>query len=608
MQDIPIHYIDAETEYAFDIVQDAEGMWVPARLGIGAFAKVLRGRQLSHRRENRPVAIKILRNDAKRSDENLFEDEIRLLRALSSTDGVHVVKGIDVIDLSPLILCGATGRFYAPSCPTCGHASLRRDASELDAHPTLGCGACDYRLNARFSEFADDLFRPPAKPFATQGPHAHRGTIINFVDRKAIIMEVLSQELSQFLATRRQNLAQIWQRYARHPTKSAANPTAKPTPVPMLAGLTEALADGNRRDRALLHRAILLEKVRLMAQLGEAMAWLHGEKRIVHKDIAPDNVMVGMIGGMDSRWRGEPAPTLRDFVNEMVTQPIAEVQLIDFGLSDRDVLSRNWYDEQPAKGNNKLYYISPEASRREEFLNKGLDFDLDRERFEIPSTLADIEPSDIIADDAYPDRHHDLYIQAIEPGANGIRHARYQGTPPPQNREQRLKIVRRLGEAHDIYSLGAVFYFILTHDHRQVGNLKSLVETIQETIGKRKGQQETLTRAFVNRYPTFRARREAIPEPFVQDDLLMLILRMMVRGASNSFVHSRIERGPHPAQAVLREVTRIHHDLLQSLLTGSRVKRSRALALGGLGLGLAGLLTAWCCTTQDPPDDSRFPL
>lgn len=579
MEDNPLRYIDAETEYAFDIEQNADGMWEPVRLGIGAFAKVLRGRQVSHRRENRPVAIKILRNDAKRSDEQLFQDEIKLLRALNSTEGVHVVKGIDVVDLDPLILCGATGRFYTPHCPQCGAGPLRRDSTDLDVHPTLACSACEYRLRARFAEYAEELFRSPAKPFVAEGRHAHKGTIINFVDRHAIIMEVLDDELSQFLNKRRTQLEGIWNSYTRTPGEQPAAPTESLAPA----------EEKHPRDRALLQKAILLEKVGLMTQLAEAVAWLHGEKRIVHKDLAPDNIMVRMVGGIESRWRGDPPPDLRAFVDEMVTYPTAEVQLIDFGLADRDVLSRNWYDEQPAKGNNKLYYISPEAARREEPLNKGLRFDAESQRFEIPPTLQDIESTDVIADDAFPDRRHDLHIQAIELGSGGAKYARYTGTPPPSSHESRLKIVRKLGEPHDIYSLGAVFYFILTHDHRQVGNLKALVETIQETIGKQVSEQEALSLAFVNRYPTYQARRDVMPEPFKQDDLLMLILRMMVRGASNSFVHSRIERGPRPAQEVLRDIKRIHHDLLESILAEPQIRRVRRLAIGAVSFTIIAL-------------------
>lgn len=67
-----------------------------------------------------------------------------------------------------------------------------------------------------------------------------------------------------------------------------------------------------------------------------------------------------------------------------------------------------------------------------------------------------------------------------------------------------------------------------------------------------------------------------MPEPFYRDELLILIfLRTMVRGLDDSFVSSRIERGPEPSKRLLQEARRIYNQLLADILSDPVLTRAR---------------------------------
>jgi hypothetical protein len=151
--------------------------------------------------------------------------------------------------------------------------------------------------------------------------------------------------------------------------------------------------------------------------------------------------------------------------------------------------------------------------------------------------------------------------------------------------------VRRLGEPHDIYAVGALFYYLLTGKHEEVDRLSSLINLLQED------QQRELSPFALRRDKYYRGRRNAIPEPLFRDELMMLILRAMVRGRPDSFVQSRIDRGPEPAQHLLRETQKLYFKVQRDLHAAplrQRTLRAAAVAIPALA-GLLALLAVRAC-------------
>ena len=542
---------------------------VPVQLGSGKFAKVYKAWQRSARRNIRPVAIKILHDYATLADERLFKQEIDLLKELTTVASVNVIRTLDIVHLSPLAMCGC-GVLYHPLCPKgCGQPLGRLERMGHD-YPLLHCSRCGYELSGEDAQQkAAELLKPPAKT-CCQGARSSRGTLINFVDREVVVMELVEHGLIEFGLLRAEELQKIGAQalYARAPRDSGS-----------LHAVTAAL--GPDRDEVLAHKVSLLEKLYLMVQLAEAVAWLHGEKRIIHKDLAPDNVMIDYTGddGGISDWRGERNRTPRELLTSLTEFPRFSLKVIDFGLADKDELSRSWYEEQDVVASAiKMPYTSPEARRRKERINEPLDFRLEQSCFRVPRSLhasyLSVLPGDLLADTSDVRHDHDLEILRVEPDpATGEPLAYFRGEPGPRTPGQQYELVRRLGEPHDVYAVGALFYYLLTGKHEDVDHLSSLVNLLQQD------QQRELVPAALRRDKYYLGRRNAIPEPLFRDELMMLILRAMVRGRAGSLVHSRIDRGPGPAQLLLRETQKLYLTVQRELHTAALRKTCLQVSL-----------------------------
>lgn len=574
----------------------ADGENVPVQLGSGKFAKVYKAWQRSARRNVRPVAIKILHDYATLADERLFKQEIDLLKELTTVHAVNVIRTLDIVHLPPLAMCGC-GVVYHPACPRgCGLPLARKERIGSD-YPFLHCPRCNWELSGEdVQQRAVDLLRPPAKtcctgsrPGAGPGAGPRGGTLLNFVDREVVVMELIEHGLLEFAQLQREAMVKIGADSLRERTSGGG------------AGVLESARRffAPDRDRAVAQKVSLLQKVHLMVQLAEAVAWLHGEKRIVHKDLAPDNVMVERVGEDDGvhDWRGESGRPLRSLLFDLGSFPRYGLKVIDFGLSDKDELSRSWYEEQDVVASAvKMPYTSPEAKRRKERINDRIEFLEDQPAFRVPrgllSTYLSVMPGDLLADPADTRHDHDLEITSVEVDPSGGYLAFFQGTPG-EHRPQ-YEIVRRMGEPHDIYATGALFYYILTGQHEEVDRLASLVTLLQED------QQRELSPAALRVDKYYCGRRDALPEPYFGDELLYLILRAMVRGRPGSFVRSRIDRGPEAAQQLLRETRALYSAIQRDLLDAQvrqRLARVAAIAVPGAVLGtiLGSLLSLRGC-------------
>lgn len=568
--------IQANVSYEFLAQTLADGTSAPVLIGSGKFAKVYKAWQRSARRNVRPVAVKFLHDQATLASERLFKQEIDLLKELTTVRSVHVIRTIDIVRVPPLAMCGC-GVVYHPLCPRgCGQPLQRIERLGRD-HPLLSCSRCGYELSAEDVEQRGvELLRPPAKN-CCEGPKAQRGTLLHFVDREVVVMELVEHGLSDF--------AQL----QKHTTDVVQGKSVPPLP-------SAEATDDDEQGAKLQQKAVLCEKIHLMVQLAESLAWLHGEKRIVHKDLAPDNVLVVARSDTDgvSDWRSEAQVGLHERLLQIAAFPRFALRVIDFGLADKDELTRSWYEEQDVVAAAfKLPYTSPEARRRIERVTEPIQFIPGGNCFLVPPSLASshlsLLPGDLLVDSQDVSHDHDLEITSVEPGKGGV-FAHFRGDAPANPAETKFEVIRRLGEAHDVYAVGALFYFILTGKHEDVDRLGSLVNLLQES------ERSELTLAALGSDPYYRARRAAIAEPSFADKLVVLCLRAMVRGRTQSLVATRIERGPEAAQALLRETRALYREVLQDAMSEPlrrRVQKGLWMALPAL-LGLLFLLFRSC--------------
>lgn len=571
------------SQVAYDLVRVPPGAGAgnrPSLLGSGRFAKVFAAQQTIVGRESRSVAIKVLHDHADRRAELLFSQEVALNREFASGPLQGVAPILDVIHLGPLVMCGC-GTLYHPRCPRGCNLPLQRFDPPTREFPSLRCSKCEYELSAEFvHQRGHELHGPRAKPCCTSDDDAFAGvgTIVNFVLREAMVMESLDMSLGDYAAYREKQLG-----------------------TPLGAGERAlhyfGMLPPRSRQRMIEQKVRLLEKIHLMVQIAEAVAWLHGEKKVVHKDLAPDNIMIRHAPGdlRGAAFADEPVTRQLDQAANLCT----EICVIDFGLSDKETLTRSWYeDADTSMATTKLPYLSPEARHRRQAIGCQLDFDAPQSRFRVPDSLeqsaASIYEHDLIADPHDYLHERDIVIQKID-GQPGHRHAYFSGTQPNTN-GRHLEIVRPLGEAHDVYALGAIFYYILTGRHDQVDALSHLVGSLQD-------QPCRLDRVSLSRRDNYGNRCKSIREPFWRDELMLVILRAMVRGRPESFVRDRTVRGPRPAQRFLTELKRIQHGLIAEVFAERGHLRAAYVRCAVAATVIGALLGGACKLgrSQDPP-------
>jgi len=562
------------SQVAYDLSRLTEvGPMRPHQLGAGRFAKVYAAQQMIAGLPTRQVAIKILHDNADYQDERLFGQEIALNRefALNPISGLATM--LDIVHLGPLVLCGC-GTLYHPRCPQGCGVPLQRANLKQRPFPCLRCSQCEYELSAEYvHERCNELYSHKAKPCCVTGkePHADDGTVINFVLREAMVMERLELSLADFAA------------FTDEP-----DPTGGAEITRFERGLHYfGLLPARTRRRIVEQKVRLLSKIDLMVQIGDVVTALHGEKRVVHKDLAPDNIMIrhAPCQRHHGAFASEEVTGLLDQAANLCTQ----ICVIDFGLSDKEKLTRSWYeDAETSLAVTKLPYLSPEARYQRQPIGCNLDFDDAQSRFKIPASLeqspASIFEQDIIAN-SYDTQHvHDLQVAKID-GSPGQRYAYFAGAAPAQS--SRLEIVRPLGEAHDVYALGAILYYILTGRHHEVEHLSHLVGSIQDQPCR----LDVRNLAKRNNYPN---RRRAIREPFWRDELMRLIVRAMVRGLPESFVADRTIRGPAAVEAFASELKRIQHGLIAEIFAEREHKRAvRPRQIAAFGLFVLLCVLGW---------------
>lgn len=571
-----IAQVNANIVYQIAVDTRPSGTCEPAEVGQGRFAKVYKAWQRSDGQDIRQVAIKVLHNTATYSHQDLFDKEIELLKELSATGKFNGVNILDVIHLGPMIMCGC-GEIYHPLCPKCGQHPLQRHESDHSDYPALACPAGDYQVSANDIEMQyKRLTSAPAKTCCKEGPRATEGTIINFIDRPAVVMELQQVTLD--------GVGEIRRSYFEHRA------------LPFLVKTRTAAGDDTSRfsyekrrrsqDKERLQRATALDRMMLMVQVAEAVTWLHQEMNIVHKDLTPDNVMVnfGKERVTSGHQRNKEPVRLQDVLNDLITYPSFGVKVIDFGLADRGKLSHKWYEERDVNnaGVDKAPYFSPEALQRIQHLPPRTQIDVAQKRLVIPPEVwgsnLSVHIGDLITFQWDQNHLHDLPITRIEPGPDSsTRYAYFDGTPPPQAQHRQIQLVLPLVEAHDIYSVGALFYYIMTEDHQQVQRLSGLVNAIQTRPCDLTA--ESLIRRHGDGYIAY---RDALPIPdvFWRDRVMEIIMRAMVRGRPDSYCTSRSQRGPEGALHLLWDTKKVYRGLQERILSEDRIRRFQYATIG----------------------------
>lgn len=568
---------ELHSQISYEIVTGLKGTSkVPTVLGAGSFARVFLVWQRSAGHNVRPGAVKILRENATKKSEQLSIQEISILKRLAAENGNKAINILDILQLGPMILCGSCGQIYHPRCPSCGEHLLERYDKPNEQFPFLRCKnhpRCGYMISGEHvANGVGALMQYPAKVCCSKdrSDRAKTGTLLNFVDRDAVVMELMQQTLAQFLQSRRKLFARLASRYelVLPGSSGSSRLQGREGSDPPAEGAVSSA------EAMLLCKVRLLEKTLLMTQLADSLCWLHRDMKIVHKDIAPDNTMVAALPlGLESgKENGElPGGNVNDAMTSLASFPSFTGKIIDFGLADHQTLSRNWYEEEVHNlGAEKQPYLSPEAEQRKQRIDRELKFDTTERSFIVPDLFCPghagelaIKPGDLLVDESDPSHYYSVTITEVEKVSSGdeVYKAKYEGVLPLNPESRQYHLIKQLGEAHDIYGLGAVFFYILTGDHNEVRDLKTIAATIQRS-------PTPLTREGLNVSSRLYERlRSRLPEPFYQDRLIALCLRAMIRGQTESFSQSRTERGPEAARRMLEETRAVYKDLLTEVLS-----------------------------------------
>jgi serine/threonine protein kinase len=530
-----IEMVNSNITYSLVTEEYREGVISPRILGEGKFAKVIEATQQCHGQVLTRVAIKTLHARVDLTAEVLLGMEIKVLAELTKDDTAHFVTTVDILQLGPLFM-SACGRLFHPICPRkgCGKKLARSNRPANTNFPRLACPdlTCDYEVSAEHIDSGQrELFQHPSNPHCPHGEEMPTGTIINFVDRPVIVMEKLGRSLDEFFdATRRRTLEQ---------ERDAGSWSGDPKVFLML-----------QRKVALLH------KMDLMIQLAEAVERLHSKYDLIHRDLAPDNVMVQIADDLEE---DEEVFVLGDH-DLFNTRCPWRVKLIDFGLAEEGEAKEMlpWY----ARGDvntqaNKWPYMSPEAQQREEDLRAFSAVNFSADTLVLPEELGggDLAPKrgDIIADKNFHDPDCEYKIVDIQSNETGQTVAVLDRALSHRLSDRALHLIRRLGRAHDVYSIGAMFYYILTGAHKRTRLLSSFVVGFQDNPLE-------FEPSALSSHPNYPGLREAVPAAQRwADQLMILILRAMVRGQKGSFVSSRTDASSDGIRHFREELTRLYH-------------------------------------------------
>jgi serine/threonine protein kinase len=573
--------------YEFPSKREKNGNHVPILLGSGKFAKVFEGKRKHKVLGVRRVAIKVLHPHASYRFINLFEQEIRLLSEMGAKHGDGVIVAADIIHINPLVMCRC-GWVFTPQCSN-GHGPLVTKKPESNQpFPMLICpdNHCDVRISAEHvTNDYGKLFK--SRHCCTATDEQSVGNIINFRRCKAIVMDISEHSLDRFVA---QDLLPIARSDKSLPLPPNNPNTASPiravldfatlivnkilSRIPLPPSLSRPPDDAmiTHHGERILQKTAIMERIKIMLELAMTVERLHSSE-IVHRDLAPDNIMLKSIGEATTTSiaiNAQNCAYAKLILAQKLQQPHFKVCLIDFGLADRKKCAREWYDdEQVDRGRDKMAFWSPEASNV---------------RLRVPtSDIALFDPSDprrangllgeirirpnstfeFMQGDIIVDRHDTKYdnairIKEVRADGDGSKYAMFSGTLPADYRSAHLEQIPTLGEPHDLFALGALLYHLFVNDTGLTDAFRTFVLQYAN-----KPKTVTVDEAIKDEY--YVMSRDRLPFDYWKDEIMIIAMGAMIRGRDGSFAADRTEFTAAPVQRLLWALRRLHLKMMTDL-------------------------------------------
>ena len=556
--------------YEFPSRREANGIHVPIVLGAGKFATVFEAKMKHRVLGVRRVAIKILHPYASYRFINLFDQEIKLLSDMGAKHGDGVIVAVDIINVGPLVMCRC-GRVFTPQCPQ-GHGPLTtRTPQPNEPFPMLICGDdndCDVRISAEHIRNDSAKLFKSKQCCSTRDTH-YEGTIINFRNCRAIVMDISDHSLDGFLReevlpiTRSSTTLPVVAVVERkHLQPEALWEFARRLVSKFIPANPAKIAHDRERAR---QKAAIIERIRVMIELATTVERLHSSE-IVHRDLAPDNIMLksrAEVHNARMQINAENLEYIKHILAQKLLQPHFTVCLIDFGLADKKKHSREWYDdEQVDRGRDKMAFWSPEAAHVRLKVNTSdiTVFDPNDPRRangllgEIrirPNSTFEFMQSDIIVDRNDTKYNSTVRIEEIRTDGDGTKYAVFSGSLPVDYRSAHLEQIPTLGEPHDLFALGALLYHLFVNDTGLTDAFRTFV-----LLYGNSGRPVTVDVASKDEY--YIMARDRFPLDHWKDEIMIIAMGAMIRGKEGSCAASRTEFTPAPIRRFLWALRRLH--------------------------------------------------
>jgi serine/threonine protein kinase len=322
-----------------------------------------------------------------------------------------------------------------------------------------------------------------------------------------------------------------------------------------------------RMRQRLREKTAIIERIKIMMEMTMAVERLHTSE-IVHRDLAPDNIMLKSNGEVSAASIPINAGNWNKLeMAQRLLQAQIKVCLIDFGLADKKKHSREWYDdEQVARSREKMAFWSPEAAhvRLQVSTSDIKVFQPDDPRrangstgeIRIRSNSAfEFMPRDIVVDRHDTKYDNWIHIDEIRVDKDGAKYAVFSGRLPADYRSAHLDQIPTLGEPHDLFALGALLYHLFVKETALTQSFRDFV-----VLYGNSGRPVTIDVAAKDEY--YIRARDKLPIEYWKDEIMIIAMGAMIRNQEGSFAQNRTEFTAAPVRRFLWALKRLHFTMM----------------------------------------------